>query len=174
MTVNIAQPYNVYVRQRTLRKRTAAATALTAAFFLCGPTPGLADGHPKATQVSNTQTGVATETLLMTNTAWDGTPYRPYAVGAPAPTLMRITLAPHTVMDWHTHPAPIVGHLVAGTLIIARAEGGATRTFTAGDTIAELVDVPHRGRTGDTGAELLVFYARDAQQPLSTPAAVQP
>jgi len=111
--------------------------------------------------------GVSTETLVKSAAAWDQTGYTVYPPGIPEPTLVRITLAPNTRLAWHTHPMPAIGYVASGQLTVERADNGVQRSFAAGQTITELVDVPHRGWTGDAGAELLVFYARSVRQPLS-------
>jgi quercetin dioxygenase-like cupin family protein len=112
-------------------------------------------------------TGISTETLAKSTTAWDQTGYTAYPPGVPEPTLVRITIAPNTRLDWHIHPMPAIGYVASGQLTVERADNGAQRSFVAGQTVTELVDVPHRGWTGDTGAELLVFYARSVQQLLA-------
>ncbi|QHE92414.1 cupin domain-containing protein [Pandoraea fibrosis] len=110
---------------------------------------------------------VSTETLVKSTTAWDQTRYTAYPSGTPEPTLVRITLAPNTRLDWHTHPMPAIGYVASGQITVERADNGARHSFVAGQTVMELVDVPHRGWTGETGAELLVFYARSVHQPLA-------
>lgn len=110
---------------------------------------------------------VSTETLVKSTAAWDQTRYTAYPSGTPEPTLVRITLAPNTRLDWHTHPMPAIGYVTSGQITVERADNGALHSFVAGQTVMELVDVPHRGWTGDTGVELLVFYARSVHQPLA-------
>ncbi|MFJ2991044.1 cupin domain-containing protein [Pandoraea sp. NPDC087047] len=111
--------------------------------------------------------GISLQTLSQSTTAWDQTGYSAYPSGIPEPTLVRITVAPNARFDRHAHPMPAIGYVTAGQLTVEREDNGAQRAFTAGQTIAELVDVPHRGWAGDAGAELLVFYTRVVQQPLS-------
>lgn len=137
--------------------RAFGAALCTAALLTIAPL-AFADTHP---------TGVTAETLVKSTAAWDQTGYTAYPAGTPEPTLVRITLAPNTPLDWHTHPMPAIGYVTSGQLTVERADNGVQRAFTAGQTITELVDVAHRGWAGDTGAELLVFYAGAAQQPLS-------
>lgn len=114
--------------------------------------------------------GIRAETLVQSSSAWDGTGYTAYSPGRPQPTLVRITLAPNTRLDWHTHPMPAIGYVTAGHLTVERADNGKQQAFSAGQTLTELVDVAHRGWSGSAGAELLVFYARTERQPLSLPA----
>ncbi|VVE47741.1 hypothetical protein PEP31012_04530 [Pandoraea eparura] len=135
---------------------------------LLSATPLLATAPLSAAEAS--LSGVSAETLVKSTAAWDQTGYTAYPSGVPAPTLVRLSIAPNTQLDWHVHPMPAIGYVRSGQLTVERADNGTQRTFTAGQTIMELVDVPHRGRTGDAGVELLVFYAGTAQQPLSVPA----
>ncbi len=141
---------------------------------LLAASAGTAAADARATGISSSGTsragvsdGISTETLVKSTAAWDQTGYTTYPAGIPEPTLVRITLAPNTWLAWHTHPMPAIGYVTSGQLMVERADNGVQRSFAAGQTIMELVDVPHRGWTGDTGAELLVFYARSVQQPLS-------
>lgn len=147
---------------RALRAHHRALLALLSA------TPLLAAAPLAAAEAS--PSGVSAETLVKSTAAWDQTGYTAYPSGVPAPTLVRLSVAPNTRLDWHVHPMPAIGYVTSGQLTVERADNGTQRTFTAGQTIMELVDVPHRGRTGDAGAELLVFYAGTVHQPLSVAA----
>ncbi|VVE10098.1 cupin domain-containing protein [Pandoraea anhela] len=170
-------PNSAFPQRHTTRRTPLLAVALTTLALLSAPMRALADLPPPKKQAAApaAPSGVATETLAKSTTAWDQTRYKAYPAGVPEPTLVRITIAPNTRLDWHTHAMPVVAYVAAGNLSVERADNGARRAFAAGQTITELVDVPHRGVTGDTGAELLVFYAREAQQPLSvaSPAAAK-
>lgn len=147
---------------RALHARYRALLALlSAAPLLTASAPAGAEARPS---------GVSTEILVKSSSSWDQTGYTAYPSGVPEPTLVRISIAPNTRLDWHLHPMPAIGYVTSGQLTVERADNGTQRSFTAGQTIMELVDVPHRGRTGDAGAELLVFYAGSARQPLSVAA----
>ncbi len=115
-------------------------------------------------------TSVISETLLKTESSWDGVNYAPYAPDQPELTVIRLTIAPHTTLPWHTHPMPNAAYVVSGELVVQRAADGKERKLTAGDVLAEMVDTVHRGRTGETPVELIVFYAGASGMPLSTPA----
>jgi quercetin dioxygenase-like cupin family protein len=107
------------------------------------------------------------ETLLETTTAWDGSSYKAFPQGKPQITILKITIPAHTTMDWHSHPMPSVGYILAGELTIEKQDGSAKQQFTAGQAVPETVDTMHRGITGDKPVELVVFYAGTTGMPLS-------
>lgn len=110
---------------------------------------------------------IQVETLLKTGTAWDGSSYAAYPGGKPEVAVLKITIPAHTTMDWHQHPMPNVAYVVSGELTVEKQDGSLTRHFTAGQTVPEIVNVAHRGVTGDQAVELLVFYAGASGLPLS-------
>ena len=110
--------------------------------------------------------GAEAQVVLKTSQAWDGSAYAAYPAGRPELTLVRMKIAPHAVLPWHTHPMPNVAYVVAGTLRVEKRGTGETRDLKAGDALPELVGVVHRGVAGDQGVELLVFYAGAQGLPL--------
>jgi len=115
------------------------------------------------------QTGaspVKSETLLSSTSSWDGTPYRSYPLSQPQIAVLKITLAPHTTMKWHSHPMPNAAYVVRGDLTVEKKDGS-RKHFTAGQVAAEVVESVHRGITGDQGVELIVFYPGTPGMPLS-------
>lgn len=112
--------------------------------------------------------GVKSEMLLKTQQSWDGKTYAAYPAGQPEVTLLRITIPPHTALDWHQHPIINVGYMLAGTLVVENQVDGSTKTLHTGDTLPELVGTIHRGTNpGDEPATILVFYAGVVGSPLS-------
>jgi len=116
--------------------------------------------------------GVRVQTLLKSTTSWDKTGYTAYPSGTPELAVLRITIAPNTTLGWHTHPIPNAAFLETGELTVERADSGASKTYVAGQVLPELVDIAHRGITGDKGADLIVFYASTPGKPLAVPATV--
>ncbi|HEY4053371.1 MAG TPA: cupin domain-containing protein [Terriglobales bacterium] len=115
------------------------------------------------------QTGaspVKSETLLSSTSSWDGTPYRSYPLSQPQITVLKITLAPHTTMKWHSHPMPNAAYVVCGDLTVEKKDG-TRKHFTAGQVVGEVVETVHRGITGDQGVVLIVFYPGTPGMPLS-------
>ena len=49
------------------------------------------------------------EILLQATEAWNGKPYTHYPTGQPQLTTIKLTIAPHTVLPWHSHPYPNCG-----------------------------------------------------------------
>ena len=107
------------------------------------------------------------EVLLERSESWDGEPYKAYPSGPPQLTLIRLRIPAHTQLPWHTHPMPNAAYIVSGELTVETRQSGVTRTLRQGQTLAEMVGTEHRGVTGDTPVELLVFYAGTAGMPLS-------
>lgn len=107
------------------------------------------------------------EVLLKSTSSWDGTRYVRYPDGAPELTTLKITIPPRTNLPWHTHPMPNVAYVLSGELTVEQREGGQSKTIKAGDVLPEMVNIDHRGRTGDSPVVLIVFYAGTKEMPLS-------
>jgi len=109
------------------------------------------------------------EPLMQSTSSWDGTPYKAYPTGQPQLSVVKVTLAPHTTMKWHTHAVPNAGYVLSGEVTV-ESKNGAKKHFTAGQVIPETVDIVHRGVSGDQPTVLIVFYAGTPGVPLSQPA----
>lgn len=107
----------------------------------------------------NDQSIVHAETLLRTGSSWDGEPYKSYPPGQPELSMLKITLAPHTQLEWHSHPMPSAAYIVSGELTLERQKDGKKQHFTAGQAVSETVDTFHRGVAGNEPVVLIVFYA---------------
>src|SRR5215470_1870825 len=121
----------------------------------------------KATARENRQRDVQSEILLRTGSSWDGEPYKSYPSGQPELTILKITLAPHTKLEWHSHPIPNAAYLVSGELTLERKKDGKKQRFAAGQALSETVDTLHRGVAGDEPVVLIVFYAGNSGTPLT-------
>jgi quercetin dioxygenase-like cupin family protein len=110
------------------------------------------------------------EVLLQADQSWNGQPYTQYPKGRPELTMLKVTLAPHTVLPWHTHPFPNAGYVLSGTLTLHDKASGKTRVVHQGEAFAESVDDVHRGEAGDEPAVLLITYAGLPGVPTSIPA----
>jgi quercetin dioxygenase-like cupin family protein len=126
----------------------------------------LASLIPYAAQAADTPSSIETETLIQSASSWDGTPYISYPAGRPQITILKITVAPHTTMKWHSHPLPIAGYIQSGELTIEKADG-AKQHFVAGQAITETVNSVHRGITGAEPTVLIVFCPGTPGLPLS-------
>jgi quercetin dioxygenase-like cupin family protein len=131
-----------------------------------------------ATSLSNAYAQAATDkvataqrqVLLQADQSWNGKPYTQYPQGRPELTMLKVTLAAHTVLPWHTHPMPNAGYVLSGTLTIHDKASGKTRVFHQGEAFAESVDDVHRGEAGDEPVVLLITYSGIPGEPTSIPA----
>ena len=108
--------------------------------------------------------------LLETTQSWNGQPYLHYPSGQPQLTTIKVTLAPHTALPWHTHPFPNSVYVLSGTLTLRNRDDGKTLVVRQGQAVGESVDVVHRGESGDEPTVLLITYAGTAGVPTSVPA----
>jgi quercetin dioxygenase-like cupin family protein len=110
------------------------------------------------------------EILLQADRSWNGMPYTHYPSGAPQLTMIKLTIAAHTALPWHTHPFPNAGYVLSGELTLQDKQTGKSETFHAGQAFAESVDDVHRGVSGNTPTVLLLTYAGTPGTPTSIPA----
>lgn len=108
-----------------------------------------------------------TQILLSANSSWDGEPYQSYPSGQPQLAVLKIILAPHTQLKWHSHPMPSAAYIVAGELTLERKRDGKKQRFTRGQAVSETVDTFHRGVAGNEPVVLIVFYAGGLGMPLT-------
>lgn len=136
---------------------TAIAAASLTAVLAQPPTNSVASGYR--------------EILLQTTQSWNGKPYAHYPTGQPELTTIRLTIAPHTALPWHTHPFPNVVYVLSGTLTLHDKASGETQVVHQGQAVGESVDYVHRGESGDEPTVLLITYAGTQGVPTSVPAA---
>jgi quercetin dioxygenase-like cupin family protein len=110
------------------------------------------------------------EILLQTTQSWNGKPYTHYPTGQPQLTTIKLTIAPHTALPWHTHPVPNVVYVLSGTLTLHDKASGKTQVVHQGQAVGESVDDVHRGESGDEPTVLLITYAGAPGVPTSVPA----
>ena len=110
--------------------------------------------------------GIHIETLLKTDSSWDGTRYESYPSGQPQLTVLKIEIPAHSELPWHKHPIPNAGYVQSGEITVEKPNGE-KMTVKAGQVLPETVGSVHRGVTGDSPVTLIVFYAGAQGQPLS-------
>ena len=110
---------------------------------------------------------IKVEQVLQATQAWDGSPYRRYPAGSPQLTVLRITIPPHTALQWHHLPVVSVAYVLSGRLTIEKRDTGERTVVPPGQAVAETVDLTHRGFTTDEPVELIVFYAGQVGLPLT-------
>ena len=80
-------------------------------------------------------------------------------------TAMVVELAPGAETGWHSHPIPVYGYVLTGTIDV-ELEGGQVIVYRSGDAIIEAVDTLHNGRNrGSERVRLVVFYTGVAGKP---------
>ena len=76
----------------------------------------------------------------------------------------RVSFPPHTELPWHWHPGEEFFYVIEGSVTIKRRGQDATPTAQgAAQKIAP--EVIHTGRTGEQGAELVIFRVHAAGEP---------
>lgn len=108
-------------------------------------------------------------TLLKTTKSWDGTAYPAYPATQPEISVLKIAVPPNKALDWHKHSVINVAYVEKGEIQIERKEDGKTQWVRKGQVLPEMVNIAHRGKTGDKGATLIVFYSGTPDIPLSEP-----
>lgn len=112
---------------------------------------------------------VISETLMKTSFSWDGSPYMSYPKGRPEMSVLKITIPPHTRLEWHTHPIPCIGFVLSGRITVEKRLDGSRKTVCTGGVLPETVESVHRGFTDKEPTTLIVFYAGVEGLPLSEP-----
>lgn len=82
-----------------------------------------------------------------------------YPGGAPATvTAQVVVIQPGESTIWHKHPVPLYAYMLEGELTVDYGPHG-PRTFRAGDSFMEAMDVWHQGRnTGAGPVRILAVY----------------
>ena len=143
-------------KQRTVGVATILAGASLTAAIAANDAKTVASGHR--------------DILLETTQSWNGKPYTHYPTGEPQLTTIKLTIAPHTTLPWHTHPFPNVVYVLSGTLTLRDQASGKTQVVHQGQAVGESVDDIHRGESGDEPTVLLITYAGTLGVPTSIPA----
>jgi len=144
-----------------IRDRIAAFTLVLAAASLSSAC---------AQSVKDTVATAHREVLLQAAQSWNGKPYTQYPKGRPELTMLKLTIAPHTKLPWHTHPFPNAAYVLSGTLTLHDKASGKTRVVHQGEAFAESVNDVHRGEAGDEPVILLITYSGTPGVPTSIPA----
>jgi len=109
---------------------------------------------------------VKVTSLMKTTSSWDGKPLS-YPSGQAEITGLIVEVAPGAETGWHLHPVPSFGMLLDGVLEVT-LEDGRVKHLEKGDSLAEVVNTWHNGRSvGTVPARIVVFYAGAVGQPLT-------
>lgn len=127
------------------------------------------DNSSSDVQPSEYSDKIESVTLLKATKSWEGTQYPSYPTGQPEISVLKISVPPHKALDWHKHPVINAAYIEKGEIQIEKKEDGKTRWVRQGEVLPEMVNIAHRGKTGDKGATLIVFYSGSPDIPLSEP-----
>ena len=76
----------------------------------------------------------------------------------------RVSFPPHTELPWHWHPGEEFFYVIEGSVTLKRrGEGDLTASQGGAQKIAP--QVIHTGRTGEQGAELVIFRVHATGEP---------
>lgn len=107
------------------------------------------------------------ETVIQTDTHWNGQAIKPLHINHPQVTMLRITIPAGEKLSMHKHPILNIGYLTKGELTV-RSDKGEVLVLKPGDPIVELVDIWHYGEsTGNEDAEIVVIYVGEKGDDLS-------
>lgn len=99
------------------------------------------------------------QNLLTTENSWEGTAYNKYPNGAPEITILKVSIKPDKTLEWHSHPCISAIYMTKGNITLTIKKTGMHHTFSAGESFADTVNIEHKGKSGNSGAEMLVFFA---------------
>ena len=76
----------------------------------------------------------------------------------------RVSFPPHTELPWHWHPGEEFFYVIEGSVTL-RQRGEADLTAAQGGAKKIAPQVIHTGRTGEQGAELVIFRVHATGEP---------
>ena len=76
----------------------------------------------------------------------------------------RVSFPPHTVLPWHWHPGEEFFYVIEGSVTLRR-RGESDVPAVEGDAQKIAPEIIHTGRTGEQGAELVIFRVHAAGEP---------
>ncbi len=109
---------------------------------------------PAVAQVKFTATPI-----LQSGTTVAGAPINYPKTDSAEVTALRVDIGPGGETGRHMHPYPTFVYVLEGTIDV-EMEGGAPRSYKAGDSFLEVVNTWHNGKNNGTAtAKLLVVFA---------------
>lgn len=143
-----------------MNKRTILLPVLLVLAMLPLPAeePGAAEGYRKEIQIVP---------LLRTTTDAAGQPLIYPKTEQPQVTAVRVEIPPGAQTGWHKHPYPCFAYILSGALTV-EMEGGKVHELTAGQAMAESVNVMHNGKnTGSEPVKLVMFVMGEREKPFT-------
>jgi quercetin dioxygenase-like cupin family protein len=122
-------------------------------------------GVPYIAVAGDYDSGVKTTLILKTTTTTGNYPVKYLNTERPEITAIKVEINPGAETGWHSHPVPLYAYVLEGNLTV-ELKGGKTYHFTAGDTIVEVVNIPHNGMNlGTVPVVLIAFYTGEIGTP---------
>lgn len=85
----------------------------------------------------------------------------------PQVTAVMVEIPPGAQTGWHKHPYPCFAYILSGSLTV-EMEGGKVHELTAGQAMAESVNVMHNGKnTGVEPVKLVMFVMGEREKPFT-------
>lgn len=110
---------------------------------------------------------VKVEVLAESDSSWDGAKLPAYPIEAAQISVVKVTIPPHSKLNWHKHPSMNAGYMISGEILVT-AEDGQTCVVKAGEGLIETVNTWHYGRNdSDEPAEIVVVYSGVKGRPLA-------
>ena len=150
-----------------MNKRLVFIAGILALSFarLSGGEPGAAEGYRKEIQIAP---------LLRATTDAAGQPMAYPQTDQPQVTAVMVEIPPGAQTGWHKHPFPCFAYVLSGSLTV-EMEGGRVHELTAGQAVAESVNVMHNGKnTGTEPVKLVMFVMGETGKPFTERAPQQP
>jgi quercetin dioxygenase-like cupin family protein len=109
--------------------------------------------------------------LLRTTTDAAGQPLLYPQTDQPQITAVMVEIPPGAQTGWHKHPYPCMAYVLSGSLSV-EMEDGKIHEITAGQALAESVNVLHNGKnTGTEPVKLVMFVMGAKDKPFTVKAA---
>lgn len=134
-------------------KKSIATLALSVSLLLA---------HLAGLQAGDYVAAVKAEKILVTSTSWSGEQHSYLKTEKPEVTAMTVDIPSGAETGWHLHTVPVYAYVLSGKLEVELADGKKV-TFSQGDALVEVQNVPHNGRNRDSETvRLAVFYTGEA------------
>ena len=105
--------------------------------------------------IANAQQAKPQVTILHSSSTSNAGEAFSYPTGTPKLTIAQVIFPVGAQLPMHTHPAPLIVHVISGELTSERPSGEKV-TFKAGDTFIEAPNSPHK--VTNTGKQPTIVY----------------
>jgi quercetin dioxygenase-like cupin family protein len=123
----------------------------------------LALAHPQPVPVAKPYSaGVKVTSLMKTSTTGIGQPIVYPANDSPEVSAVMVEIPAGQQTGWHKHPVPCYAYVVSGTISVEFPDGS-VHEYSAGQAIAEAVNVLHNGTNKGTESVKIVMFALSSQ-----------